>query len=432
VSRSLVVPHDEQMEAAVLGSVLLTSAALPPLVSVDGLRAEHFYRPRHRLVYDAMLALLQRAEPVDTLTVVAELRSAGKLRDAGGDRFVHALPAVVPAVGAVRDYARRVLDLARLRVQFDAGRELMEAAAAGDRERVARAEGKLASAAAEVARRRSRQERQEAVLEIVDRQGGTKWTTPFPKLNELLAGGLRPGQFTVIPGWTGHGKSVLTAQLLAHAARQGARCALYTNEMEAEELDLRSVARESGISHWRLVQGRLRQGEHERFLEAVKRLGEDFELVEAAGMTAEEIAYDIRRERWDVAAVDLLNGLPGSSEVKDIDNNVGVLAACSRQARSHVLACQHLNQTRAVGKDYPPEPVAADIRGSGAIRNLANNVLFVYIRESEVEGEQGLPGTTAILKLDKARGALPGKLEVTFQPKRMRFLPPLETARAAA
>jgi replicative DNA helicase len=425
-----LMPYDERTEASLLGALLLAPSALPAVASVEGLRAEHFYRPRNGRVYGAMLALHQAGEAVDAVTVSAEIRRGGGLEQVG-ESYIHSLTTMVENVASVRTYARDIVTLARFRDQFAAGRELQEAAAATDRERVAQAEAKLASAAAQVARRRSRQERQEAVLEIVDRQGGTKWPTPFVKLDKFLAGGLRPGQLTTIAGWTGHGKSVLTSQVLAHAGRQGARCALYTNEMEAAELDLRSVARESGISHWRLVQGQLRDGEHARFLEAVKTLGRDFELIEAAGMTADEIAYDIRRERWDIAAVDLLNGLPQSTETKDIDHNVATLAACSRQAHCHILACQHLNQARAVGKEYPPEPTGADIRGSGAIKNLSNNVLFVYIRESDVEGEQGLPGTTAILKLDKARGALPGKLEVTFQPKRMRFLP-LEVVSSAA
>jgi replicative DNA helicase len=423
-------PYDERTEAALLGALLLTPSALLTIASVEGLRVEHFYR--NGRVYSAMLVLHQAGESIDAITVTAEISRRGGLEQIGGESYVHSLTTMVDSVASVRTYARDLVTLARFREQFDAGRELQEAAAAGDREGVARAEAKLASVAAQVARRRPRQERQEAVLEIVDGQGGTKWTTPVTKLNEFLAGGLRPGQFTTVAGWASHGKSALTAQLLAHGARQGARCALYTNEMEAEELDLRSVARESGIPYWRLVQGKLRDGEHGSFLKAVKTLGQDFELIEAAGMTADEIAYDIRRERWDLAAVDLLNGLPRSAKTKDIDHNVATLAACSRQARCHILACQHLNQARHVGKEYPPEPVAADIRGSGAIYNLSNNVLFVYLRESEAEGERGLPSTSAVLKLEKARGGLRGKVDVTFQPKRMRFLPPLEAARSAA
>lgn len=253
---------------------------------------------------------------------------------------------------------------------------------------------------------------------------GTMWKTGFRRLDELLAGGLRPGQFTTIAGHASHGKSALATQLLSHVHGQGARCALYTNEMEGEELDLREIARESGIAHWRLVQGQVRPDERELFSKAINRVGESFELVEAAGMGAEEIAYDIRRERWDVACVDLLNGLPGASETKDIDRNVATLAACSRQARCHILACQHLNQSRHVGRAYPPEPAPSDIRGSGAIYNLSNNVLFVYLRESEVE--EGEPGDQATLRLAKARGGIRGRLDAVFQPKRMRFLPALE------
>lgn len=411
----MIAPHDDQLEAGLLGAILVTDTVLPAIVSVEGVKPESFHRPSFGDIFRAMVAIGDRGERVDVGTLRHELARAGV-----SDKSLGAIIEAGAQVSEWRDYARRVVELARMRERFHAGRALMEAAASRSPEAVAEAEVALASTSHETVRRRSREERQEAVLAVAEGRG-TVWRTGFRKLDELLAGGLRPGQFTTVGGWASHGKSALATQLLSHVHGQGARCALYTNEMEGEELDLREIARDSGIAHWRLVQGQVRPDERELFSKAINRVGESFELIEAAGMSAEEIAYDIRRERWDVACVDLLNGLPGASETKDIDRNVATLAACSRQARCHVLACQHLNQARHVGRAYPPEPAPSDIRGSGAIYNLSNNVLFVYLHESDVE--EGEPGDRATLRLAKARGGLRGRLDAVFQPKRMRFLP---------
>jgi replicative DNA helicase len=418
-------PHDEANEQAVLGAILLGPSTLSGLLA-DGLTVEHFYRPRWRKVFGAMRALANASEAIDTVTVCGELRRTGELEDAGGEGTVYALEAAVPNAGALYNYVDRLKRLYRHRVRYEVGAQLMAAAYEQDEGAEAAAEARLVENGHDAARYLTPLARQEALMEVLAQGEDALWKTPWSRLDMLLNGGLRRGQLTTVAGWASHGKSVVVTYLLSHLTGQGARCCLYTNEMDATEIDTRSLARESGVAYWRVAQGKLKDGEHAKAFEAVKRIGEDYALVQAAGMTAEEIAADVRRQRWDVAAVDLLNGLPKASETKDIDHNVATLAAASRQANCHVFACQHLNQARHVGKDYPPEPVASDIRGSGAIYNLSNNVVFVYL--SEDDSDPGMPGTDAVLKLEKARGGKRGRVQVVFQPARMRFLPVQEEA----
>lgn len=415
-------PHNLEFESAVLGAVLLTDATLPALLAVEGISPPTFYRPLHQRLFAAMVELHRRGDRVDAATVCDELAHGDDHFDDRTRGYVHSLGGVAPAPGAWRTHARRLVEMARFRARHDAAQRLAAAAMSEDRAGVGEAMADLddIDRQATVQRRRDKLQRQEAVSEIVENAGGCKWTTPFGKLTDLLAGGLRPGQFTTLGGWAAHGKSVMAMQLLAHAKAQGARCALYTNEMQGDEIDTRNVSRDSAIPYMRLVQGKVKADEMPDFLKALHRVGDDFELIEAAGMTADEIAYDIRRERWDVTVIDLLNGLPGSSETRDIDHNVATLAACSRQASAHIIGCQHLNRSRAVGRDYPPEPVEADLRGSGQIFDLSNNVLFVYLLESE--DEPGVRGTEALVKVAKARGGLSGRVGAAFQPNRMRFL----------
>ena len=123
-----VPPHNEEAEASVLGAILLTEQALDGVLLEVGLRPEDFYRPRHQLIFRAMIRLKEKAEPdaVDALTVSEDLRRAGELDKAGGEAFLHSLPTVVPAVGAVLDYAQIVKDHSILRSLLSATRDIQE------------------------------------------------------------------------------------------------------------------------------------------------------------------------------------------------------------------------------------------------------------------------------------------------------------------
>jgi replicative DNA helicase len=108
-------PHSIEAEQSVLGAVLLWDGALYGLVIEEGLKPDDFYRDRHRLIYESMLALYQESQPVDPLTVTEHLRSRGELENAGGQSEIDALTGAVPAVGNALRYGRIVREHALLR-----------------------------------------------------------------------------------------------------------------------------------------------------------------------------------------------------------------------------------------------------------------------------------------------------------------------------
>ena len=112
-----------------LGAILLTEQALDGVLLDVRLRAEDFYRPRHQLIFAAMMRLKEKAEPeaVDALTVCDDLDRAGELEEAGGESYVHSLPdAWCPRVGDVLDYARIVKEHALLRSCSATTREIQD------------------------------------------------------------------------------------------------------------------------------------------------------------------------------------------------------------------------------------------------------------------------------------------------------------------
>ncbi|MDQ3644953.1 MAG: replicative DNA helicase, partial [Actinomycetota bacterium] len=123
-----VPPQNDEAEVAVLGTILLTEQALDQIFVDLKLAPEDFYRPRHGVIFRAMLRLKEKAEPeaVDALTVSDDLDRHNELEEAGGAAYIHALPTMVPAAGAVRDYARIVRDHSLLRRLLGAAREIQE------------------------------------------------------------------------------------------------------------------------------------------------------------------------------------------------------------------------------------------------------------------------------------------------------------------
>src|SRR5215472_14824437 len=93
---AIAPPHNMDAEQSVLGAILLSDRSLYALVIEEGLRADDFYRERHGTIYEAMLALYNESEPVDTLTVIDRLRQMGKLGEIGGEATVDELTGVVP------------------------------------------------------------------------------------------------------------------------------------------------------------------------------------------------------------------------------------------------------------------------------------------------------------------------------------------------
>jgi replicative DNA helicase len=115
VAQALAPPHNIEAEESVLGAILLSERTMYSLVIEEGLRGEDFYNLRNELIYGAMLGLYERSEPIDVLTVIDALRSAGTLERAGGAEAVEALSGAVPNVANLRHYAQIVKETALLR-----------------------------------------------------------------------------------------------------------------------------------------------------------------------------------------------------------------------------------------------------------------------------------------------------------------------------
>lgn len=140
-------------EQSVLGALLLGSDARPQLKRLlgEGLRFGHFFYGRHREAFAAMVALADRDEPVDLLTVIAELERRGKAKDfkalGGIAAYMHSLPNIVPNASSLLTYARIVMESSAVRQKRTYALAIVRAADDGDHAGIIEAEQRLTSIA---------------------------------------------------------------------------------------------------------------------------------------------------------------------------------------------------------------------------------------------------------------------------------------------
>ena len=393
-----VPPHNEEAEASVLGAILLTEQALDGVLLEVGLRPRDFYRPRHAAIFQAMIRLKEKAMPeaVDALTVAEELRRSSELDKAGGESYLHSLPTVVPAVGAVLDYARIVKEHSLLRSVLKATREIQDDVAGhrGEaRELIERAEAVLFRIGHDGGSSEMRS--LEAILhDEIDKLeelskndvGLTGTPSGFADL-DALTGGFQPGNLIVLAARPSMGKSAAATNIAEYAAVEaGVPVALFSLEMSETELAHRFLASQARVSSDDLRKGRVRAEKWPKVLKAVEKLARAPIFVDdSSDMSVLELRAKSRRlaarHGLGLVVVDYLQlmrpeGRPDSSRVEQIGQISRGLKILARELDVPVIAVSQLS--RAVESRNPPVPMLSDLRESGCLSGESR----VYLPET--------------------------------------------------
>jgi replicative DNA helicase len=433
-----VPPHNEEAEASVLGAILLTEQALDGILLEVGLRPEDFYRPRNQLIFHAMIRLKEKAEPeaVDALTVSEDLRRAGELDKAGGAAYIHSLPTLVPAVGAVLDYARIVKENSLLRSLLTATRDIQDEVLAhrgGPRELIERAEAVLFKighdgGTAEMKSIEAVLHEEIDKLEELSRKdvGLTGTASGFNDLDQLT-GGFQPGNLIVVAARPSMGKSTLATNIVENAAiDHGVPVALFSLEMSETELAHRFIASQARVSSDELRKGRVRGERWPKVLGAVEKLASaPIYLDDSSDIGVLEIRAKARRlharQGLGLIVVDYLQlvrpDTRADSRVEQVGQISRGLKILARELSIPVLAVSQLS--RAVESRNPPIPMLSDLRESGQLEQDSDVVMFVY--RDDYYNEQSERIGEADIIIAKHRNGPIGKLALTFLSKYPRF-----------
>ena len=385
---------DLQAERAVLAAVLLDNASW--WLMVDRVAVADFYDPRHALLWDIVGTIIGRREPVDVVTVVAELRARDRLNTVGGAQYIGELTDEIPTLSHCETHARIVRDLARVRAIEEAGREVAAAARSygGNADEYAAwalakvqkaAEGPTGDEACTVA---------DAVeLAFSDDEEAVGAPTAhwhIPTL-EYVTGGLSPGQLILLGARPGVGKTALALEESIEGSADGG---VLVAIMEAQRVEVaqRMVSRLSGVelSRWKRPADRKRLATHEpEAWAALTRARADLHergivILDAGRQTVASIHANARkmrsRGRLALVVVDYLQLLQdpaglgkGANREQAVAANARALKLMAMELGVPVLALSQLNR-----EAEDAVPTLAMLRESGSLEQDANTVLFLY------------------------------------------------------
>lgn len=409
-------PTGIRSEEEVLGAFILKPDYLTVALAELHLASGHFYRDRHREIYEVLVALHDRGKAIDEILVVNELRRRGRLEAAGGEHYISELAAKVAYITTSIDHAEVLIAKAQWRTRRGAGQDIMTAAEAEDMDALVAAEALLAQDVGQGTADFDPDKLADVAFDMLEGQQGVEcFPWPFHRLNELSAGGVRRGELVIVAGHTSHGKSVWIDQMLDCVSKHGRKVRLYMNEMSLEQRTARALTRRTGIPYATIVQGRA-SAEQAKLIARELNRGLPWGITNVTGWTAEEVGHHIRRRRWDVAAVDHLHEFDYEDE-KDIRRMISSLARTAKLANCALIVGAQLNERRVTGNTLP-RPTISDLKGTSQIKQAADTICFVY---REQDSENAEPQPEGNIYLAKGRNNEVGGTRVYFNGDRLRF-----------
>ena len=435
-SEAMLPPQNIEAEESVLGAMMVSQTALDA-VNDARLEAEDFYRPRHKVIYQAIRELDARGEAIDALTVAEVLRTEGRLDEIGGSELIYGLAASTAVPGNAGHYAQIVRQNALLRRLLGAAQQIQSSIhqrEAEPRDLVEQAESLLFN----VARDDQASEFssiQDILVHETERleklaMGESDLTgTPsgYRRLDEMT-GGFQPGNLVVLAARPAMGKSALVCNIAENVAwKAKLPVAFFSLEMSETELAHRFIASRARIHSDKLRKGKVTK-DWPKVLRACNELAEaPLWIDDSSDLSLMDLRAKCRRLHASsgglgLIIVDYIQLMRPedirAGRVEQVGQMSRGLKVLARELDVPVIALSQLS--RAPEQRPDKVPMLSDLRESGSIEQDADIVSFIYRddyynEDSEREGE-------ADLVIAKHRNGPIGKVTLAFQAEYPRFM----------
>ncbi len=403
-NRRLEPPQSLDTEQAVLGAILKDSEAINQVIEVlDG--PEHFYSPRHKLIFQAVLELYNQSQPCDITTVANELDRRDKLEKVGGRVYLVDLVEQVASTANVGNYAAIILEKSVLRSLINTSNEIvqscyMEGSSAD--ELLDKAEANIF----DISEKRLRQgfvsltdlvmPTFEQIEQFRDAGTGFGIRTGFTEFDNMT-NGLHNGDLIVVAGRPSMGKTSLALNIVEHVAvKQKKGVGVFSVEMSKEALVLRMLSTRARISQQRIRAGKASDAEVQKLSRAAGVLAETgIYLDDSATLSSLEMRAKARRlkAQHDISliVVDYIQLMHSSSRTENRQQEIALITrsmkALAKELDIPLIAISQLSRlVEQRGKDKHPQ--LSDLRESGAIEQDADLVVFVYRPEMYLSPEE--------------------------------------------
>ena len=431
-----IPPHDIDAEQAVLGSMLTDKDAVN--AAIETLKEDAFYREDNRAIYQAIINLYSKSEPIDIITLKDELESMDKFEQVGGYEYLASLPDKVPTTANVQKYIKIVEEKAILRKLIKTANEIIELGydPAEDVEDIMdNAEKKIFDI--------MQSKNQKGYTPIKDvlvesftkleelynrKQHITGVPTGFVELDYKTAG-LHGSELILVAARPAMGKTAFALNIATNAALRGnAPVAIFSLEMSKEQLVNRILCSEAMVDSNKVRTGKLEEDDWVKLAGAIGPLSEsEIYIDDTPGISVMEIRTKCRKLKMEknigLVVIDYLQLVQGSNkrqasreqEISEISRSLKILA---KEINVPVIALSQLS--RAVEQRPDHRPMLSDLRESGAIEQDADIVMFLY-RDDYYNKESEKKDIAEVI-IAKQRGGQTGTVELLWMGNYTKFV----------
>jgi replicative DNA helicase len=436
IAAERTLPHNLEAERSVLGAILVHNDAFNLAVQV--IDSGDFYRDAHRRIFEKMIALNERGQAIDFVTLREELSRAGDIDEVGGPAYVSSLADGVPRATNVEYYARIVKEKSTLRNLIYAANKILITAYEADQE----ADLIL-------------DEAESAIFAVADdrlKAGFVRMSDlvkeSFPKIEQLfeqkrlitgvptsfvdldtMTRGLQAGDLVIVAARPSMGKTSLVLNIAQYVAMQpGLSVGFFSLEMSKESLFLRLLTSEAQIDSHRLMSGAIGQKDYGRISHALETLSAMRLFIDdTANIGVLEMRAKARRLQSEhglnLIVVDYIQLMSSRGR---FENRTLELAGISRSLKGlakelnvPIVVLSQLSRAPEARSDHRPQ--LSDLRESGALEQDADLVILIY-RDDVYNRDPNSPDAgTAELIVAKQRNGPTGVVRLAFLREQTRF-----------
>lgn len=430
------LPSSRESERVILGAVFLDESVLPQ--AIERLKAEHFYSPLHRKIYKAMLDLFQRRERIDPVMIGEELKKSGSLEAVGGVAVITNLTFGLPHFSDIRDYVKKVEELARLRELIRACNNITSTALAED-DLPENVLSFAQSAINEVCTREDKKgfvsvadSSRESVVKIAElKEKGVQFTglrTGFRDLDDKT-GGLQKTDLIVLAGRPAMGKSSLGANLAERVCQheREAVVAVFTLEMSQEQYTDRILCSMADVELQKYRTGNLTREDLEKtiyfqqILSGYRIFIDDGSSLSPLEARSKLMRLEAEQKRLDLVIIDYLQRMTSSQRTENRQQEVSRIArelkSLAKDFEVPVIAVSSLS--RAPETRENKRPLMSDLRESGDIESEADVVALIFREEYYKPTEEN--AGIAELIIGKQRHGPTGTVKLAFMKEYTKF-----------
>ena len=424
-------PQTLELEEAVLGAMMIDKKGVDEVIDI--LQPEAFYKDAHKYIFEAIFQLFTDSQPVDLLTVSAQLRKSGKLELAGGDYYLIQLTQKISSSAHIEFHSRIILQKFIQRSLIRISSEIIEDSydeSTDVFDLLDKAESKLYEVTQGNIKRSSETaqslviQAKKRIEEIAGKEGLSGIATGFDSLDKVTSG-WQPSDLIIIAARPGMGKTAFVLSMARNVAIDyGHPVALFSLEMSSVQLITRLISSETGLSSEKLRTGKLEKHEWEQLSIKVKNLEKAPLFIDD---TPSLSIFDLRAKSRRLASqhgikliiVDYLqlmtaggnNGKGSGNREQEISTISRNLKALAKELGVPVIALSQLS--RAVeSRPGHKRPLLSDLRESGAIEQDADIVSFIYrpeyykLDEWDDEGNSPTQGQAEFIIAKHRNGSL--------------------------